>query len=185
MIVAIYRALWWCNQQQRVATSAMLESNKSIPAFPVSSLICKDACLYFKAWEFPSVLQWWESGGECVCVCVWIFVCVRTGEQELCSRGKQGKKWMRRHNFTLCKYLAKARQGSVGFCACIYLKSVILERGSSHWVFSGVVAASWKPAEVTVLEERRGFVVTGTLSNTKPNKRICTLEHAVINLKKQ
>lgn len=49
MIVAIYRALWWCNQQQRVATSAMLESNKSIPAFPVSSLICKDACLYFKA----------------------------------------------------------------------------------------------------------------------------------------
>lgn len=53
-------------------------------------------------------------------------------------------------------------------------------------MFSGVVAASWKPAEVTVLEERRGFVVTGALSNTKPNKRIYTLEHtAVINLKKQ
>lgn len=49
MIVAIYRALWWCNQQKRVATSAMLESNKSIPAFPVSQFICKDARLYFKA----------------------------------------------------------------------------------------------------------------------------------------
>lgn len=90
MIVAIYRALWWCSQQQRVATSAMLESNKSIPAFPVSSLICKDACLCFKAQEFPSVLQC-SRGRRGVCVC--IFVCVRRGEQELCSRGKQGKEW--------------------------------------------------------------------------------------------
>lgn len=40
MIVAICRALWWCNQHERVATSAVLESNKSIPAFPVSSFIC-------------------------------------------------------------------------------------------------------------------------------------------------
>lgn len=57
-----------------------------------------------------------------------ICVCQKGGARTLCSRGKQEEKLMKRHISVLCKYLAKARQGSAGFCACIYLKSVILER---------------------------------------------------------
>lgn len=122
MIVAIYRALWWCNQHKRVATSAVLESDKSIPAFPVPSFICKDACLYFEAQEFPSVLLG-SRVRRGVCVYAHICVCQKGGARTLCcNRGEQEKKWVKRHIFTLCKYLAKARQGSTGFCACYISK---------------------------------------------------------------
>lgn len=182
MIVAVYRALWWCNQHKRVATSAVLESGKSIPAFPVPSFICEDACLYFKAQEFPSIsLTVLQSQKGSVCVCVCAYLCVSEGGSKNSVQQRKARKKMSEFaHFCLLQIPGKSKTRKHRFlCMYISKKCDIGER-------SFQALASWKPAEVTMLQKRRGFVVIGTLSNTKQNKRIYTLEcAAVINLQEQ
>lgn len=109
-------------------------------------------------------------GGACVSVRV------RRWEQGHRAADGSNSGWEKRHIFTLCRYLSKGGQVYVGICSCTYLKislclgnamCYLREIGFRHRLFSSAVAAVWKWVEDTVREDRRGFVVTGTLDNTK------------------